>query len=81
VLLFLKLVYYVFVGFVTLTFVFFGYGFVVRWAWIQTSEVLMINMAFLYVSVPIAGLLWLLFLVEDFYREFVMPKSQTREAR
>jgi len=31
VLLFLKLVYYVFVGFVTLTFVFFGYGFVVRW--------------------------------------------------
>ena len=81
VLLFLKLVYYVFVGFVTLTFVVFGYGFVVRWAWIQTSEVLTINMAYLYVSVPIAGLLWLLFLVEDCYREFFLPKSQTGEAR
>jgi len=38
-------------------------------------------MAYLYVSVPTAGLLWLLFLVEDCYREFFMPKSQTGEAR
>jgi TRAP-type C4-dicarboxylate transport system permease small subunit len=81
VLLFLKLVYYIFVGFVTLTFVLFGYGFVVKWALIQTSEVLTINMAYLYVSVPIAGLLWLLFLVEDCYREFFMPKSPTQGAR
>jgi TRAP-type C4-dicarboxylate transport system permease small subunit len=78
---FLKLVYYVFVGFVTLTFVFFGYGFVMKWALIQTSEVLTINMAYLYVSVPVAGLLWLLFLVEDVYKEFFMPKPQVEEAR
>jgi TRAP-type C4-dicarboxylate transport system permease small subunit len=45
------------------------------------SEVLTINMAYLYVSVPTAGLLWLLFLVEDCYRTFFMPKSQTGEAR
>lgn len=68
---FLKGVYFVFVGFVTLTFIVFGYGFVVRWAMIQTSEVLMINMAYLYVSVPVAGLLWLLFLAEDFSRTFI----------
>ena len=67
-LIFLKAVYYVFV---TLTFIFFGYGFLTRWAMIQTSEILMVNLAFLYVSVPIAGLLWLLFLVEDFSREFL----------
>jgi TRAP-type transport system small permease protein len=78
---FLKLVYYVFVGFVTLTFIFFGYAFVVKWAMIQSSEILMINMAYLYVSVPVAGLLWLLFLVEDIYKEFFMRKSQAEEAR
>jgi TRAP-type C4-dicarboxylate transport system permease small subunit len=38
-------------------------------------------MAFLYASVPVAGLLWLLFLVEDCYREFFLPKAQVREAR
>jgi TRAP-type transport system small permease protein len=81
VLVFLKLVYYVFVGFVTLTFVFFGYGFVVKWAMIQTSEVLTINMAYLYISVPVAGLLWLLFLVEDVYKEFFMETPQGEEAR
>lgn len=50
----------------------FGYAFVVRWALIQTSEVLMVNMAYLYVSVPVAGLLWLLFLTEDFYKGFIL---------
>ena len=78
---FLKLVYYIFVGLVTLTFVFFGYGFVVKWALIQTSEVLTINMAYLYISVPIAGFLWLLVLIEDCYREFFVPRSRAGEAR
>jgi TRAP-type C4-dicarboxylate transport system permease small subunit len=81
VLVFLKLVYYTFVGLVTLTFVFFGYGFVVKWALIQTSEVLTINMAYLYVSVPVAGFLWLLFLIEDCYKEFFARKRRAREAR
>jgi TRAP-type C4-dicarboxylate transport system permease small subunit len=76
----LRVVYFVFVGFVTLTFVFFGYGFLTRWAMIQTSEILMVNMAFLYVSVPVAGLLWLLFLVEDFTREFLLPRGESRGA-
>ncbi len=80
-LVFLKVVYYVFVGFVTLTFIFFGYAFVVRWAMIQTSEVLMINMAFLYVSVPFSGLVWLLFLVEDVYRVFFLPRAAAGEER
>ena len=40
-----------------------------------------INMAFLYISVPAAGLLWLLFLVEDVYKEFFVPKPQVEEAR
>jgi TRAP-type C4-dicarboxylate transport system permease small subunit len=77
----LKIVSYVFVGFVTLTFVFFGYAFVVKWALIQTSDILMVNLAFLYVSVPVAGLLWLMFLIEDCYREFFLSKSQTGGAR
>jgi TRAP-type C4-dicarboxylate transport system permease small subunit len=77
---FLKVVYYVFVGFVTLTFIFFGYGFVVRWALIQTSDILMVNMAFLYASVPLAGILWLMFLIEDFYKDFVLRGTPGRGA-
>jgi TRAP-type C4-dicarboxylate transport system permease small subunit len=76
----LKVVYYVFVGFVTLTFIVFGYGFVVRWASIQTSEILMVNMAFLYASVPLAGILWLLFLIENFYKDFIWRGAPKPEA-
>jgi TRAP-type transport system small permease protein len=79
---FLKIVYYVFVGFVTLTFIFFGWDFLVKWAMIQTSDILMVNLGFLYVSVPVAGLLWLLFLIEDFYKDFLLNgKKTSREAR
>jgi TRAP-type transport system small permease protein len=77
----LKAVGYVFVGFVTLTFVFFGYAFVVKWAMIQTSEILMVNLAFLYVSVPVAGLLWLLFLIEDFYKGFILKPGHEGGSR
>ncbi|MFA5027250.1 MAG: TRAP transporter small permease [Candidatus Methylomirabilota bacterium] len=79
--LFLKGLYFVVVGFVTLTFIGFGYGFVVDWATIQTSEVLMINMAYLYVSVPIAGLLWLLFLAEDFYQSIILRGGRSGGGR
>lgn len=77
----LKVVGYVFVGFVTLTFVFFGYAFVVKWAMIQTSEILMVNLAFLYVSVPVAGVLWLLFLIEDFYKDFILKPGHEGGSR
>ncbi len=78
---FLKILHFVVVGFVTLTFIYFGYGFVLRWAMIQTSEVLMINMAYLYVSVPVAGLLWLLFLAEDFYKSFLLKRDHFKRVR
>ena len=78
---FLKVIYYTFVGLVTLTFIFFGYDFLVKWAMIQTSEILMLNLGFLYVSVPVTGFLWLLFLIEDFYKDFFpQNKKTTREA-
>ncbi len=76
----LKILYYAVVGFVTFTFVVFGYEFVVEWAMIQTSEILIINLGFLYVSVPIAGLLWVLFLIEDYYRDFIEKKPARGEA-
>ncbi|MFA6506800.1 MAG: TRAP transporter small permease subunit [Treponemataceae bacterium] len=78
---FLKLVYYVFVGLVTLTFIFFGYDFLVKWAMIQTSDILMVNLGFLYVSVPVTGFLWFLFLIEDFYKDFIMKDAiESKEA-
>ncbi len=77
---FLKIFYYTIVGFVTLTFVVFGYQFVVKWAMIQTSEILIINLGYLYVSVPLAGLLWVLYLAEDFYKEFIVKKPAKEEA-
>lgn len=75
----LKIIYYVFVGFVTLTFILFGYDFLVKWAMIQTSEILMINLGFLYVSVPVAGFLWLLFLIEDFYKDFFLNGAKSSQ--
>lgn len=71
----LKAIYYVFVGFVTLTFIFFGYAFLVKWAMIQTSEILSLNLGYLYVSVPVTGFLWLLFLIEDFYKDFFVKSG------
>ena len=61
----LKIIYYVVMAVVTYIFIYYGYRYFVRWGTIQTSDITGINLGFLYISVPIAGLSWLLFLIES----------------
>jgi TRAP-type C4-dicarboxylate transport system permease small subunit len=41
-----------------------------KWGLIQSSDITGINLGWLYASVPIAGVSWLLFLVEGILKEF-----------
>ncbi len=65
----LKIIYYIVTFTVTYVFVRYGYRFFKEWGLIQTSELTGINLGFLYASVPIAGFSWLLFLLQQLYRD------------
>ena len=56
-------------GLMALFFTVYGFQFA-RFGFIQNSEMSGINMATIYVSFPLAGLTWLLFLAEKIHREF-----------
>ncbi len=66
---FLRVVYYLIIGSVTLVFIVFGYTYLVKWGFIQSSEIMGINMGFLYLSVPLSGVIWLLFLIENIIKD------------
>ncbi len=72
----LRIVYYVVVLTVTLVFIVYGYSYFVKWGMIQSSDITGINLGWLYVSVPLSGVSWLLFLVESFLKEFILVKRQ-----
>lgn len=65
----LKVVYYVVTLSVTYIFIVYGIPFFIDWGTIQTSDLTGINLGYLYVSVPIAGLSWLVFLMEHMYND------------
>lgn len=67
----LKIVYYIVTLTVTYVFVRWGYRYFVEWGTIQTSDLTGINLGFLYASVPVAGISWLLFLLEGIYHDFL----------
>lgn len=59
---------------------FIGYGFqFARFGFIQSSEMSGINMATIYVSFPLAGLTWLLFLLEKIHRDIRWIKTPEQE--
>ncbi len=70
----LRVSYYIFMYSVSLVFVVFGFKFL-KMGLIQESETIGLNMGFIYVSVPFAGISWLIFLGENIYREFFLFKS------
>jgi TRAP-type C4-dicarboxylate transport system permease small subunit len=72
---FLRIVYYIVVLIVTMVFIVYGYSYFVKWGMIQTSDITGINLGWLYVSVPLSGISWLLFLVESFLKEFILVKK------
>ncbi len=59
-----RLVVHVSISLVALTFAFFGVRFT-GFGYIQNSEMTGINMATLYVAWPLAGIVWILFLIEN----------------
>jgi TRAP-type C4-dicarboxylate transport system permease small subunit len=67
---FLNILYYI-VGFViTGVFTYYGYFYFRDWGMIQVSDITGVNLGWLYVSVPVAGVSWLLFLIESFITDF-----------
>jgi len=67
--------YFFAVGSVTLVFIFYGYRYFVNWGLIQRSEITGMNLGWVYVSVPFAGISWLIFLVEDFYKTYFLNRT------
>jgi TRAP-type C4-dicarboxylate transport system permease small subunit len=62
---------YYFVGFViTVVFIRYGYVFFRDWGLIQESDITGINLGWQYASVPIAGISWLLYLIESLIKDF-----------
>ena len=47
-----------------------GYRYFTKWGLIQESDITGINLGWLYVSVPISGVSWLVFLVEGILKDF-----------
>lgn len=66
---FLRLAYYFIVGGVSIVFIFYGTTYLIKWGFIQTSDIIGINVGFLYFSVPFSGVIWLLFLFENILKD------------
>lgn len=71
----INVIYFFVVGSVTLVFIFYGYPFLVDWGLIQNSEITGMNLGWVYFSVPFAGISWLIFLVEDFYKTYFLNRT------
>lgn len=71
----LQVLYYVVTMTITLVFIIFGYRFLVKWGMIQKSDITGINLGFLYASVPVTGLSWLLFLIEGIYKDLFQHRE------
>jgi len=64
-----RVIYYIFMYGVVLIFVIFGYRFFLM-GYIQESELTGLNLGAIYISVPLAGISWFIFLAENIYKEF-----------
>jgi TRAP-type C4-dicarboxylate transport system permease small subunit len=71
-----RFVYYLGMFGVTAIFLWFGRRFFMM-GFIQRSEITGMNLAFIFVTVPLSGLTWLLFLIEALIREVKgLPKIE-----
>jgi TRAP-type C4-dicarboxylate transport system permease small subunit len=68
------------IGIGTMAIFFLGYGIkFAQFGWIQNSEMSGINMASIYVSFPLAGLTWLLFLTENIVEDIQLIRMKQQE--
>ncbi len=70
----IRVIYYVFMLLVAGIFITSGYRYYMM-GYIQSSELTGLNLAWLYVSVPIAGVTWLLFLIERAWLEITRGRQ------
>ena len=61
-----------------LVFAWYGYDFA-RFGFIQTSEMSGINMLSIYISFPLAGVSWIMFLVEKIVDDLLLISSKPSE--
>jgi TRAP-type transport system small permease protein len=67
--------YFFTLGSVTLIFIFYGYRYFVNWGLIQKSDITGMNLGWVYISVPFAGVSWFIFLAEDFYKTYFLNRT------
>ena len=70
----LKIIYTACLGLVALIFIIFGYRFFLM-GYIQHSELTGLNLGTIYISVPFAGLSWVVFLIEDIIEFFKKDRN------
>lgn len=75
----LRLLYYAVLICITFVFIYYGWEYFYKWGAIQTSDVIGVNLGWLYISVPFAGVSWLLFFVEGIIREFFLGQEAKKE--
>jgi TRAP-type transport system small permease protein len=68
-------IYFFVIGTVTFVFIFYGYQYFVGWGLIQRSEITGMNLGWVYISVPFAGVSWLIFLAEDLYKIYFLNRT------
>ena len=66
---FLSTLYY-FVGFIiAAVFTYYGYFFFRDWGMIQQSDITGLNLGYVYIAIPLAGVSWFVFLIESLLRD------------
>ena len=68
----LRLLYYASALAITGVFCRYGWEYFRGWGMIQTSDITGVNLGWLYASVPLSGASWLLFIIENFTKEFLV---------
>ncbi len=75
----LQIIYYIFMFTVSFVFIRFGYRYVLM-GYVQESDITGLNLAFIYVSVPLSGITWCLFLIEGIMNDFFAGPARRKEA-
>jgi TRAP-type C4-dicarboxylate transport system permease small subunit len=73
-----NLVVHISIGMMALFFAWYGFQFA-KFGFIQNSEMSGINMATIYISFPVAGISWLLFLIEKVADDIKLIKAHDQE--
>jgi len=75
-----RLVVHFFMLFVALIFVRYGYDFA-KFGYAQHSELTGINMLSIHIAYPLAGFVWMIFLGEKAYDDFIIARGGNNDAR